>query len=75
MSYADLVLWQVLDGVGHAFPRRVGRLREEGEYGRVWALYERVQGLERIKEYLGSERRQEYSMGIYRHYPELDGEE
>ena len=25
-----------------------------------------------IKEYLASDRRQKYSMGIYRHYPELD---
>lgn len=25
-----------------------------------------------IKEYLASDRRQPYSMGLYRHYPELD---
>ena len=29
---------------------------------------------QRIKEYLASERRQKYSMCIWRHYPELDEE-
>jgi glutathione S-transferase len=74
LSYADLVLFQTLDGVSFAFPKCVGVLRESGKYEKVWALYERVKGREKIKAYLGSERRQEYSMGIYRHYPELDEE-
>lgn len=72
LTVADLVLWQCLDGVKHAFPKAMGRLEKEGKYGKVFALYERVGGLERIKKYLESERRQAYSDGVWRHYPELD---
>ncbi|OCT51797.1 glutathione S-transferase [Cladophialophora carrionii] len=75
LTYADLVLFQTLDGVSFAFPRRVRRLRETGEYDAVWGLYERVKGLEKASAYLASERRKGYSMGIYRHYEELDDEE
>ena len=72
LTYADLVLWHCLDGVGFAFPKWVKRVREEKKFERVWDLYERVKGLDGIREYLGSERRLRYGMGIYRHYPELD---
>lgn len=74
LTYADLVLFQTLDGVSYAFPRRVKTLRDGGEYDKVWALYERVKGRDKIKAYLDSERRQKYGMGIWRHYPELDEE-
>ncbi len=74
LSYADLVLFQTLDGVSFAFPKCVGKMREGGKYEKVFGLYERVKGLERVKGYLESERRMKYSMGIYRHYPELDEE-
>ena len=73
MTYADLVLWQCLDGTGFAFPKAVGRAREGGMYRRVFEHQERVRGVEGVREYLGSERRLEYGKGIYRHYPELDG--
>jgi glutathione S-transferase len=73
-TYADLVLFQCLDGVKFSFPKAMARLENEGTYKGVFELYERVKGRERIKEYLESERRQNYSMGIYRHYPELDEE-
>ena len=72
LTYADLVLWQCLDGVRYAFPRAVERLREEGEYEKVWGLYERITDIESIKSYLNSERRLDYGNGIWRHYPELD---
>jgi glutathione S-transferase len=75
LTYADLVLFQTLDGVSFAFPRCLRRLRESGKYDAVWALYERVKALEKVSAYLASERRKEYSMGIYRHYEELDDEE
>ena len=77
LSYADLVLFQTLDGVAHAFPHAVRRLRHGAEFGRVWALVERVGGLPAVKDYLASERRLKYGNGIWRHYPELDeqGEE
>lgn len=72
LTYADLVLFQTLDGVSFAFPKCLKRMKESGEYDKVFALHERVQGLDNIKAYLASDRRQKYNMGIYRHYPELD---
>lgn len=74
MTYADLVLWQCLDGTGFAFPKAVGRCREGGLYRRVFEHQERLKGVQGVKEYLGSERRLGYGNGIYRHYPELDVE-
>lgn len=72
LTWADLVLWQCLNGLRFAFPKAVGHLEKGGGYGRVWALYERVGEKGEIKEYLESDRRMKYSKGIYRHYPELD---
>lgn len=72
---ADLVLFQVLDGVSHAFPKRVAALKAAGKYDAVFALAERVKEEPGIKEYLNSGRRQPYGLGIFRHYEELDGEE
>lgn len=74
LSYADLVLFQCVDGVMFAFPNAMARLEKEGKYKHVFALHESVKDRPRIKKYLASERRQKYSMGIYRHYPELDEE-
>ena len=55
-TYADLVLFQCLDGVKFSFPKAMARLENEGTYKGVFELYERVKGRERIKEYLESER-------------------
>lgn len=75
MSYADLVLFQGLNGVTHAFPKRIAKMRESGEYDKVFGLYDRVKGLENVKSYLESDRRMKYGLGIWRYYEELDGEE
>lgn len=72
LTFADLVLFQCIDGVGFAFPNAMGTLQKEGAYVKVFALVERVRNVEEIHAYLKSERRLKYSMGIYRHYPELD---
>lgn len=72
LTYADLVLFQTIDGVSFAFPKCVGKLKDSGKYSKTFALYDRVKERERIKAYLASDRRQGYGMGIYRHYPELD---
>lgn len=74
LTYADLVLFQCLDGVSFAFPKSVGRLRASGEFAGVWGLYERVKGREEVRRYLDSERRLPYGNGIWRYYEELDGE-
>lgn len=72
---ADLVLFHVLDGLLFAFPRRLAQLREGGKYKHVFALHERVKGEKGIKEYIASGRRKPFSMGLFRHYEELDGED
>ncbi|KPV75944.1 uncharacterized protein RHOBADRAFT_14034 [Rhodotorula graminis WP1] len=69
-SHADLCLFQVYDGLLFAFPRLMAKTLPE--YPKVRNLYERVKAAPRIKAYLESDRRQKYSMGIFRHYPELD---
>jgi glutathione S-transferase len=61
-----------LDGVSFAFPKAMAALKTSGKYDSVFALYDAVKERPNIKEYLASNRRQKYSMGIYRHYPELE---
>ncbi|GAA5916600.1 hypothetical protein JCM8208_002120 [Rhodotorula glutinis] len=72
-SHADLCLFQVYDGLLYAFPRLLAKIGPE--YPKVRNLYERVKSAPRIKAYLESDRRQKYSMGVFRHYPELDDPE
>ncbi|KAI0760491.1 glutathione S-transferase C-terminal-like protein [Fomes fomentarius] len=74
-TMADVVLFHVLDGLLFAFPRRLAQLREGGKYKHVFALHERVKGEKGIKEYVASGRRQPFSLGLFRHYEELDGED
>lgn len=69
-TYADLSLFQLIDGLRFAFPKRMATLA--GQYPKVRRLYERVAALPELKDYLSSERRLPYGDGIFRHYPELD---
>ena len=66
LTYADLVLFHTVDGVSFAFPKAVEKMRESGKYDGVFNLVERVRSRDNIKKYLESDRRQNYSMGIYR---------
>ena len=75
LTYADLTLWHGLDGVTFAFPKAVAGLKKSGKYEKVFALYERIKAREKIRAYLESDRRKQYSQGIYRHYSELDAAE
>ncbi|MBA2935330.1 glutathione S-transferase [Sphingomonas sp. CGMCC 1.13654] len=68
--YADLSLFQLVDGIRYAFPKRMKAL--EGDWPKLIALYDRVAKLPELQDYLGSDRRQPYGDGIFRHYPELD---
>ncbi|ROV94048.1 hypothetical protein VMCG_08250 [Cytospora schulzeri] len=72
LTYADLVLFQCVDGIKFMFPKATKKLQDSGDYTGVFALYEAVKDRPKIKEYLASDRRQKYSMGIYRYYEELD---
>lgn len=70
MNIADVR--QGLDGTAFAFPKTVKKLRESGKYAGVFKVYDVVKERPNIKAYLASDRRQKYSNGIWRHYPELE---
>jgi len=71
LSYVDLSMFQIADGLRYAFPKMMARL-EPGIPGLV-ALHDRVAGLPGVAAYLASERRLPFNEdGIFRHYPELE---
>jgi len=71
VSYADLSLFQAVEGLRYAFPKTMKRV--EKKLPRVVALHDRVAARPRIAAYLASERRIPFNeSGIFRHYPELD---
>lgn len=74
LTYADLVLFQCVDGLQFMFRKAMSKLEDEGKYSKVFALYKAVAKRPKIKEYLESSRRQNYGDGIYRYYEELDFE-
>jgi glutathione S-transferase len=71
-SYADISLFQVIDGLQHAFPSAFAAVSASAP--RVLALVERVKQRPRIAAYLASPRRIPRSVdgGIFSAYPELD---
>lgn len=69
--YADLSLFQMVQGMRYAFPRAMRGL--EKEYPRLAALHDRVAERPGIARYLASDRRLPFNQqGIFRYYPELD---
>jgi glutathione S-transferase len=72
LSYPDLSLFQLVDGLLYAFPRATRRnLRKTPKLA---ALHGSVSEHKRVAAYLASARRIPFSEeGIFRHYPELDG--
>jgi glutathione S-transferase len=71
LTYPDLSLFQIVEGLRYAFPNAMARL--ERDMPRVVQLHERVQDSPRIAAYLRSKRRIPFNeMGIFRRYPELD---
>lgn len=70
-SHVDTSLFQLLQGLGHMFPRRMYEL----DYQRLDACREAVARIDGVARYLASDRRMAFNQhGIFRHYPELDGE-
>ncbi|CVL09724.1 uncharacterized protein FPRN_12662 [Fusarium proliferatum] len=74
LTYADLVLFQAVDGTKFAFPKSTEALKKSGEYDGVFKLYDAVKERPNISKYLQSDRRRKYSEGIWRYYPELEEE-
>ncbi len=72
MTYADLSLFQIAEGLAYAFPRRMQQIL--GKVPRLAALHQAIAQRPRIRAYLNSDRRIAFNeQGIFRHYPELDG--
>jgi glutathione S-transferase len=71
VSYADLSLFQAVEGLLYAFPKSTSAVL--AECPRVAALREMVAHRPHIRAYIDSDRRIEFNEdGIFRHYPELD---
>lgn len=71
LCYADLSLFQIVDGLRYAFPNSIKRF--ERKVPRVIELRDRVTARPNIKAYLASDRRIPFNEdGIFRHYKVLD---
>ncbi|WP_199698997.1 glutathione S-transferase C-terminal domain-containing protein [Oleomonas cavernae] len=71
LTYVDLSLFQVVEGLHYAFPRAMKNFAEH--YPGLSALRELVRSRPNIARYLASSRRIPFNeSGIFRHYPELD---
>ncbi len=71
VSYTDLSLFQLVEGMRYAFPK--GMKRIEKKIPKVVAVRDRVAQRSGIKAYLVSDRRIAFNEdGIFRRYPELD---
>ncbi|HTV46704.1 MAG TPA: glutathione S-transferase [Stellaceae bacterium] len=74
LSYPDLSLFQIVAGLRYAFPVRMAALAPQ--YPRIAAVHDLVAGRPRIAAYLASDRRIPFNRhGVFRHYPELDGQD
>lgn len=72
VSYADLALAHVIDGLAHAFPRALARAI--AEHPELNALRDRAWALPKLSAYRASDRWQPFNEhGLFRYYPELDG--
>lgn len=71
LSYADLSLFQLVEGLKYAFPKAADRVLAKTPL--VMQLHHRVATLPKVAAYLRSDRRISFNeQGIFRRYPELD---
>jgi glutathione S-transferase len=71
LTYVDLSLFQIVEGLRYAFPRSMKS--RENDYPALIALHDRVAKRPNIAAYLKSDRRLAFNEdGIFRHYPELE---
>ena len=71
LSYADLSLFQLVEGLRYAFPKAAKKVLAGAP--KLVQLHERVGALPKVAAYLRSERRLPFNdQGIFRRYPELD---
>jgi glutathione S-transferase len=71
LSYGDLSIFQLIEGLRYAFPKAMQRLERKAPG--VAAVHDRVAGRKNVAAYLASERRIPFNeSGIFRRYAELD---
>jgi glutathione S-transferase len=71
VTYVDLSLFQIVDGLRYAFPKRMKAF--EHDIPKLRELHHRIATRPRIAAYLASDRRIPFNEdGIFRHYKELD---
>src|SRR3954452_16753389 len=71
VTYVDLSLFQIVEGLRYAFPNRMKAF--ERKIPGLIALHDRIAARPNIRAYLASERRIPFNEdGIFRHYKELD---
>ena len=71
VTYVDLSLFQIVEGLRYAFPKRMKAF--EGDVPQVLELHDRVAMRPNIRAYLASDRRIPFNeSGIFRRYKELD---
>jgi glutathione S-transferase len=71
LTYVDLSLFQIVEGLRYAFPKRMKEF--EPSIPGLIELHDRVAGRPNVKAYLSSERRIPFNEdGIFRHYKALD---
>ena len=72
VSYVDLSMFQLFEGLRFSFPKAMQRL--ETDYPGLAALHDAIAVRPNIAAYLKSARRLAFNdKGVFRHYPELDG--
>ena len=73
LSTADLSVFQLVEGLRYAFPNAMDRF--DHDYPQLTQVHEAVAQRDRIAAYVASDRRVPFNEdGIFRAYPELDGE-
>ena len=71
LSYVDLSMFQLFEGLRFSFPKTMQRV--EPDYPGLRALHDRIAVRPNIAAYLKSPRRIPFNdRGVFRHYPELD---
>ena len=71
LTYVDLSLFQLVEGLRYAFPKRMKAF--ERKIPDLCELHDRIAARPNIRAYLASERRIAFNTdGIFRHYKELD---
>ncbi|MGZ5718636.1 MAG: glutathione S-transferase C-terminal domain-containing protein, partial [Burkholderiales bacterium] len=71
LSYVDLSMFQLIDGLRFSFPRTMGRI--ESDHHALVALHDKVASRPNVVAYLKSSRRLPWNdRGVFRHYPELE---